>query len=129
MSPEFLCLYAEATREEVLDRVSRSQVHPDSAAWVYAMNLRRHLQGGVRIVDVLRAPAGSRLHDLVAPVQTVTAAAELEEVSRLMTDFDLTVVPVVDEEHLLVGVITVDDVLELVLPEGWRRRFNLFGGE
>jgi Mg/Co/Ni transporter MgtE len=38
-------------------------------------------------------------------------------------------VPVVDDDHVLVGVVTVDDVLELVLPEGWRRRFNLFGGE
>ena len=38
-----------------------------------------------------------------------------------MTDYDLTVVPVVDEEEQLLGVITVDDVLELVLPRGWRR--------
>ena len=129
MSPEFLCLYNEATREEVLDRVARSRVHPDAAGWVYAMNLRRHLSGGARLVDVLRAPAGTRLDDLVLPIQTVTADAELEEVARLMTDFDLTVVPVVDVDESLVGVITVDDVLELVLPEGWRRRFNLFSGE
>jgi Mg/Co/Ni transporter MgtE len=44
-----------------------------------------------------------------------------------MTDFDLTVVPVADDEERLVGVITVDDVLELVLPRGWRRRFGLLG--
>jgi Mg/Co/Ni transporter MgtE len=44
-----------------------------------------------------------------------------------MTDFDLTVVPVVDAEERLVGVVTVDDVLELVLPRGWRRQFGLFG--
>jgi Mg/Co/Ni transporter MgtE len=59
----------------------------------------------------------------------VQPAAELEEVARLMTDFDLTVVPVMDESQFLVGVITVDDVLELVLPQGWRRRFDLFGSE
>lgn len=129
MSPGFLCLYTEATREEVLDRVARSRVHADAAGWVFAMNLRRHLHGGVRLVDVLRAAPGTRLDDLILPVQTVTADADLEEVARLMTDFDLTVVPVVDGDQLLVGVITVDDVLELVLPEGWRRRFNLFGGE
>lgn len=129
MSPEFLCLYNEATREEVLDRVARSRVHPDVAGWVYAMNLRRRLHGGVRLVDVLRAAEGARLGELVAPIQTVAADADLEEVARLMTDFDLTVVPVVDADQSLVGVITVDDVLELILPENWRRRFNLFGGE
>jgi len=44
-----------------------------------------------------------------------------------MTDYDLTVAPVTDEQERLVGVITVDDVLELVLPRGWRRRFGLLG--
>ncbi len=46
-----------------------------------------------------------------------------------MTDYDLTVVPVVDDEERMLGVITVDDVLELVLPRGWRRRFGVMGEE
>jgi CBS domain-containing protein len=129
MSPEFVCLYADATREEALERVARSRVHPDVVAWLYAMTLHRRLHGGVRLADVVRAPEGTRLNDLVASVQMVTPDTEIEEVARLMTDFDLTVVPVVDEDQVLLGVVTVDDVLELVLPEGWRRRFNLFGGE
>ena len=129
MSPEFVCLYADATREEALERVARSRVDADVVAWLYAMTLHRRLHGGVRLADVVRAPEGTRLNDLVASVQTVKPDTELEEVARLMTDFDLTVVPVVDEEQVLLGVVTVDDVLELVLPEGWRRRFNLFGGE
>ena len=59
----------------------------------------------------------------------MTADTELEEVARLMTDYDLTVVPVVGDGDMLIGIVTVDDVLELVLPEGWRRRFNLLGGD
>jgi Mg/Co/Ni transporter MgtE len=39
------------------------------------------------------------------------------------------VVPVTDEREMVLGVVTVDDVLELVLPRGWRRRFDLLGGE
>jgi CBS domain-containing protein len=129
MSPEFICLYGNATREEVLERVARSRVHPDVVAWLYAMTLHRRLHGAVRLADVVRASQGTRLDDLIVSVQTVTPDTELEEIARLMTDFDLTVVPVVDDDHVLLGVVTVDDVLELVLPEGWRRRFNLFGGE
>ena len=129
MSPEFVSLYADATREEAIDRISRSRVHADAAAWVYAMSVRRHLRGGIRLAELLRAEEGTRLSEVVVPLQTVGPDAELEEVARLMTDFDLTVVPVVDERQFLLGVITVDDVLELVLPEGWRRRFHLFGSE
>ena len=127
MSPEFICLYGDATREEALDRVAHSRVHADAAAWLYAMSIHRRLHGAVRLADLVRAPEGTRLADLISSVQTVAPEAELEEVARLMTDFDMTVVPVVDSEHVLLGVITVDDVLELVLPEGWRRRFNLLG--
>ena len=47
-----------------------------------------------------------------------------------MTDYDLNIVAVVDAQAgRCMGVVTVDDVLELVLPRGWRRRFDLFGGE
>jgi Mg/Co/Ni transporter MgtE len=59
----------------------------------------------------------------------VPPEAGLEEVARLMTDYDLTVVPVVDEREQIMGVVTVDDVLEVVLPRGWRRRFDVLGGD
>jgi CBS domain-containing protein len=129
MSPEFVCLYGEATREETLDRVRRSRVHADGAAWVYALTSHRRLRGGAPLADLIRADEGARLADVVRPVPTVTADTELEEVARLMTDYDLTVVPVVGEGDVLIGIVTVDDVLELVLPEGWRRRFNILGGD
>jgi Mg/Co/Ni transporter MgtE len=129
MSPEFICLYSEATREEALERVRRSKVHADGATWIYALNARRRLRGGVPLVDLLRADPDTRLVELIRSVQSVGADADLEEVARLMTDFDLTVVPVVDADGTLLGIVTVDDVLELVLPEGWRRRFNILGGD
>ena len=44
-----------------------------------------------------------------------------------MADYNLTCVPVVDEHKQMVGVVTVDDVLEAMLPRGWRRRFGLLG--
>ena len=129
MSPEFVCVYADATREEALDRVGRSLLPAEALSWVYGMNTHRRLRGGIALADLVRTPEGERLWDVLSPVQTVRADADLEEVARLMTDFDLTVVPVVDEEERLLGIVTVDDVLELVLPEGWRRRFGVLGGD
>jgi CBS domain-containing protein len=129
MSPEFVCLYAEATREEALERVRHSKVHADGASWVFALNAHRRLRGGVPLADLLRAEPGTPLAQMVRSVQRVSPDADLEEVARLMTDFDLTVVPVVDAGETLLGIVTVDDVLELVLPESWRRRFNILGGD
>ena len=46
-----------------------------------------------------------------------------------MADFNLTGAAGVDDSQQMIGVITVDDVLEVMLPKGWRRRFGLLGDE
>jgi Mg/Co/Ni transporter MgtE len=64
---------------------------------------------------------------LIEHRRSVTAEADLDEIVRAMTDYDLTIVPVVDEAEHPIGIITVDDVLELIAPPPGRG-FNIFGG-
>jgi Mg/Co/Ni transporter MgtE len=52
----------------------------------------------------------------------VGADTDITDVAVLMTDYNLISIPVVDDTRRLLGVITVDDVLEAVLPDDWRRR-------
>ncbi len=129
MSPEYVCLYADATREETLERVEHSKLPAESLSQLFGMDTHRRLRGTIALADLVRAPAGERLSNILGEAQAVRADSDLEEVARLMTDFDLTVVPVVDDEERILGIVTVDDVLELVLPEGWRRRFGVLGGD
>jgi Mg/Co/Ni transporter MgtE len=130
MSPEFLCLYSTATKEEAMGRIRRSLVAADSLAWVYVMNQDRRLRGAVPVVDLIRAEDGAVLADIaIFMPPTLTTDADVEEVARVMADYDLTVLPVLDQRQQLLGVVTVDDVLEMVLPRGWRRRFDVLGGE
>jgi CBS domain-containing protein len=129
MSPDYVCLYSQATREEALARVAEPRRPADNVLWVYEMSASKRLKGGIQVVELLRAPEGALLSEVTKPSQRVRADADLEEVARLMTDYDLAVVPVVDEEERLLGVITVDDVLELLLPKGWRRHFGVLGGD
>jgi CBS domain-containing protein len=127
MSPEFVCVYSQATPAEVLDRIRRSSTSAEALGWIYVMHTNRRLVGAISLVDLLRADPDARLGEIAGPPQRLRADAELEEVARLMTDYDLTVAPVVDEQEKMIGVITVDDVLEVVLPRGWRRQFSVFG--
>ena len=93
---------------------------------VFVMNTAKRVHGGIALADLVRADPDAVLgDDGAAAADRVALDAELEEVARLMTDYDLTIVGVVDGEQRLQGVVTVDDVLELVLPRGWRRRFTL----
>jgi CBS domain-containing protein len=127
MSPEFLCVFTQATQREVIERIRTSHTSGEALGWIYVMNASKRLAGAVALVDLLRAGPDALLGDIADMPQRLRPDAELEEVARLMTDYDLTVVPVVDAEERLLGVVTVDDVLELVLPRGWRRQFGLFG--
>jgi hypothetical protein len=129
MSLDFVCMYSQATREEVLERVSHSTAPAETVAWMFVMNEQKKLRGAIQLVDFLRADPELRLGAVADLPQRVRVDAELEEIARLMTDFDLTVVPVVDEQERMLGVITVDDVLELVLPKSWRRHFGVLGDD
>ncbi len=130
MSPEFVCLYAQASKREAIERIERSRAPADTLAWIYVMNLDRRLKGAIALADLLRMPPDAAMGDVATFLPPrVPPEADLEEVARLMTDYDLTVVPVVDDREQILGVVTVDDVLEMVLPRGWRRRFDVLGGE
>jgi len=130
MSPEFVCLYAQASKQEAIERLERSRAPADTLAWVYVMSLDRRLKGAIALADLLRAPSDATMGDVATFLPPrVSAEAGLEEVARLMTDYDLTVVPVVDERDQIMGVVSVDDVLEMVLPRGWRRRFDVLGAD
>jgi len=129
MSPEFICIFSQATRDEVIERLRRSRGPADALTWIFMMNQHHRLKGAIRVVDLLRADPDAVAGEIAGPARAVRTDADLEEVARLMTDFDLTVAPVVDDSQRLLGVITVDDVLEIVLPRGWRRNFRVFGDE
>ena len=127
MSPDFVCVYSQATQADVLERVRISRSSAEALSWIYVMNARKRLIGAIALVDLLRADPQLRVGEVAGVPQRVRPEAGLEEIARLMTDFDLIVVPVVDTEDRVLGVITVDDVLELVLPRGWQRRFGVLG--
>jgi CBS domain-containing protein len=125
MSPDFVCVYSQATVRETLDRLRLSRAAPETLETVFVMGTSRRVQGAIALADLVRAEPDEVLGEISALPRVLQLDAELEEIARLMTDYDLTVVGVVDAGQQLQGVVTVDDVLELVIPRGWRRRFTL----
>jgi Mg/Co/Ni transporter MgtE len=70
---------------------------------------------------MLRYPPMERLGTLIdQKLEPVQASASAAEVARILAAYDLVSVPVVDTNHRLVGVVTIDDVLDYLLPDDWR---------
>jgi CBS domain-containing protein len=126
MSPDFIALDEGASVADALARVRASDIGPQMLTSVYLLDATGALAGSAAIVALMRVDPAARLADVAErEPESVSTDADLPEVARTMTDYNLAMLPVLDDEHRVVGVITVDDVLELTLPAGWRRRFGL----
>ncbi len=126
MSPDFLCLAESTPVSNVLEAVRSSTAPPEALAIVFARGDDGRVTGSASVVRLIQAPPTADLGSVVRPNPAhVHPDWDLHAVTRKMTDFNLTVAPVMDEEHRMVGVITVDDVLEMLLPTGWRRDFGM----
>ena len=126
MTTEPIIVSADATVAEGLALIRRHELAPALGAAIcvtlppYEPPTGRFL-GMVHFQRMLRYPPNERLGTLLdpslEPVQGHTSAAE---VSRILASYNLVSVPVVDENHRLVGVVTIDDVLDYLLPDDWR---------
>ena len=124
MGVDFLSVPAEATVEEALRRIRRADsLQPEALVTVHAVDDQDCLVGTVTVIGLLQAEPETPLADIVDndPVR-VTADVDVVDVTLLMADYNLLTVPVVDIENHVVGLITVDDVLEATIPDDWRRR-------
>ncbi|HEX4186283.1 MAG TPA: CBS domain-containing protein [Solirubrobacteraceae bacterium] len=128
MSPDFLLLAGATSVGDALEAVRRSRVEPELLSTVFVSSAEGSPHGTVPVTALTRAEPGRRLEALVKhEIPSLSPDTSFEEVARLMADYNLTAIPVVDERRRMVGVVTVDDVLEAMLPRGWRRRFGLLG--
>jgi hypothetical protein len=128
MSPEFISLRRNTTAGEALEAVRHSLISPELLTAVFVTSAEGSLDGSVPLAALLRSEPDRRLSALVKhELPSLRADASFEEVARVMADYNLTCVPVVDERERMLGVVTVDDVLAAMLPRGWRRRFGLLG--
>ena len=86
--------------------------------YLYVVDDRRHLVGVCSLRELLLAEPGAQLSAIMSPsVTAVNTATDQEDVARLVARYDLLALPVVDDENKLVGIITVDDVIDIIRDE------------
>ena len=93
---------------------------------VVVVDAEGRLAGCVSVAALLKAAAHEPVGGLIEPNSpAVSAETDVPEIARLMTDYNLMSMPVIDGDGKPIGLLAVDDVLELMLPADWRRRFGL----
>jgi magnesium transporter len=128
MSPDFVLLRGAVSAGDALEAVRRSEIAPELLNSVFVSAGDGSLEGSVPVSALLRVEPARELAKVVKhETPRLAPDASFEEVARLMADYNLTAIPVADDRGRMLGVVTVDDVLEAMLPRGWRRRFGLLG--
>ena len=127
MTTEPIVLTADSTVAEALSRVRLSEVAPGLASQVFICRQpletpTGRLMGVVHIQKLLREPPATLLGSILdSDIAPLAAETPLSEVSSYLASYNLLAVPIVDANERLLGVVTVDDVLDHLLPENWRQ--------
>ena len=130
MTPDFFALDEDMTVSEAITALQRRSEEFEMAFYLYVVDSRNHLLGVVSLRQLLLNPPSTPLRKImISDVIKVTTDTDQEEVARIVATYNLLAVPVVDEENKLVGIITVDDVIDVMREEATEDIYALAGVE
>ncbi len=131
MTTEFVTLPRELTVGEALARLREMAETPNMIYYLYVVENEGSwkLSGVIALRNLILAdPTAPLDHVMRTEVQTAQPNESANEVAQRIADYNLLALPVVDESGDILGIVTVDDAMEILLPKDWRQRLpRLFG--
>jgi len=119
MTTEYASLPADISVGQGLAQLRLQAPGKETIYYIYITDAQRHLLGMVSLRDLILCKPRERLENVMEPkVISVHHRMDVEEVAGLIAKFDFIAVPVVDDDNRLVGIITVDDVIDVIEAEG-----------
>jgi len=123
MTLEYVTLWAGTAAGDAIAFLRRERPAQHAMSYVYVLDGDGLLAGVLSLRDLVLADPARQVETIMEDdLVTVRADTDEEEVGRVMTRYNLLAVPVVDEERRLLGIVTLDDALDAILPEDWKRR-------
>ncbi len=127
MNPKVFALTEDMTAAEAITALQGSR-DVEMVFYLYVMDARRHLVGVVSLRRLLLVPPATPLKRIMTTdLISVRADMDQEEVARQVASYNLLAIPVVDEENKLVGIITVDDIIDVIKDEATEDVYRLAG--
>ncbi|MFA6815298.1 MAG: magnesium transporter [Lentisphaeria bacterium] len=118
MTVEFVGLYETMTCKEALNCLRKCGVNKETIYNCYATDKSRHLTGVVSLRNILLSGDNCKINEIMHyPVISATTLEDQEDVAARFSDYDLIAMPVVDKESRIVGIITIDDIIDVINQE------------
>jgi len=128
MTPEYVHLDKDITAESALETVKEKALDKETIYTLYIIDDTRKLEGIISLRDLLIAKPQKMLKDIMEKdVVSVSTDTDQEEVAKILQKLDLLAIPVVDKENRLVGIITIDDAMDILEAESTEDMFAKSG--
>ncbi|NWF52032.1 MAG: magnesium transporter [Nitrospirae bacterium] len=123
MTNEFIAYSPETTVKEAMERLKKDAESIETVYYIYIIdNIDEKLIGVISLRDLLLAEQTAKLSDImVTKLKTVTPETDEMEVAKLISKYNLVAIPVVDTEGYLLGIVTIDDIIDRILPPSAKR--------
>ncbi|NEQ09757.1 MULTISPECIES: magnesium transporter [unclassified Moorena] len=129
MTPEYISLKENLTVTETLEQIRSLAKASEVVYYLYITDNSRHLTGIVSLRDLVISATETTMGEIMTrDVVYVYTYADQEEVARMIQRYDFLAVPVVDREQRLVGIVTVDDVIDILEQEATEDMYAVGGG-
>lgn len=129
MTTEYVVLPPNLTATQAIEQLRSQYSETENIHYLYVADEENRLVGVLSLRDLIMADPQARIANIMeTDVVTASPGAPLEELAQVMAKYNLLSLPVVDEAGKIEGMVTVDDVLGLIIPEEWKRRMpRVFG--
>ena len=118
MTTEFIDLKENMTVKQAMDKIKQIGLEKETIYTCYILNIHRKIRGIIELKDLVIADDNTIIKDIMdTNVLTVTTLEDQENVVKMFDKYDLLALPVVDKENRLVGIVTVDDAMDVLQEE------------
>ena len=130
MTSEFLALRRRMTAGEAIQALRTWKPEAETIYYLFVVDQEKRLAGVVGLRNLITAPPDTLIRELMNPeVISVKAGTDQEECARILSKYDLLALPVVNDDNVLIGIITVDDVVDVLEAEATEDIQRLGGAE
>ncbi|MGQ9571020.1 MAG: magnesium transporter MgtE N-terminal domain-containing protein [Thermodesulfovibrionales bacterium] len=123
MTNEFIAYPPDTTVKEAMERLKKDAETIETVYYIYVIDTDEKLIGVISLRDLILAEQTARLADImVTKLKTVTPEIDEMEVAELISKYNLVAIPVIDTEGYLLGIVTIDDIIDRIIPPTAKRK-------
>lgn len=127
MNTDFISIDEEKTINEVLNIIRDSDISDESLVSIFVISKDGKLKGYAKLTAIVRSSEQVKLGNISENIVSVSAYEDRKVAASLMKDYDLLILPVVDKENRILGVITIDDVVDVLEEQATEEIYKFVG--